>query len=61
MIFLSYLFNEKSPLYGNGTGIKISQVVIVIAVIDNNPQIFHAVPDEHIDRLKEVINNYDTV
>ena len=50
-----------AKMYEERTGIKISQVVIVIAVVDGNPQVFHANPDEHIIRLKEVINNYDTV
>ena len=48
-------------MYEERTGIKISQVVIVIAVSDNDPQVFFADPDEHITRLREVINNYDTV
>ena len=48
-------------MYEERTGIKISQVVIVIAVINSDPQVFFAYPDENIERLKEVINNYDTV
>jgi genome maintenance exonuclease 1 len=50
-----------AKMYEERTGIKISQVVIVIAVSDNSPQVFFADPDEHITRLREVINNYDTV
>ena len=50
-----------AKMYEERTGIKITQVVIVIAVSDNSPQVFYADPDEHISRLREVINNYDTV
>ena len=50
-----------AKMYEERTGIKISQVVIVIAVINSDPQVFFAYPDENIERLKEVINNYDTV
>ena len=50
-----------AKMYEERTGIKISQVVIVIAVSDNDPQVFFANPDEHIPRLREVINSYDTV
>ena len=50
-----------AKMYEERTGIKISQVVIVIAVSDNDPQVFFANPDEHMPRLREVINNYDTV
>ena len=50
-----------AKMYEERTGIKITQVVIVIAVSDNSPQVFFADPDEHITRLREVINNYDTV
>ena len=50
-----------AKMYEERTGIKITQVVIVIAVSDSNPQVFYANPDEHIARLREVINNYDTV
>lgn len=50
-----------AKMYEERTGIKITQVVIVIAVSDNSPQVFFADPDEHITRLREVINSYDTV
>ena len=48
-------------MYEERTGIKISLVDIVIPGSDNVQQVFFADPDEHITRLREVINNYDTV
>jgi len=47
-----------AKMYEERTGIKVSQVVIVIAVVDGTPQVFYANPDEHVERLQEVINNY---
>ena len=47
-----------AKMYEERTGIKVSQVVIVIAVVDGTPQIFYANPDEHVERLQEVINSY---
>ena len=47
-----------AKMYEERTGNKVTQVVIVIAVVDGTPQIFYADPDEHVERLQEVINNY---
>ena len=47
-----------AKMYEERTGIKVSQVVIVIAVVDGTPQVFYPNPDEHVERLQEVINNY---
>lgn len=60
---------EKFYLQGTGyakmfeerTGVKVSKIVIVIAVIDSYPQIYYSDPDVHVDKLKEVINSYNTV
>jgi genome maintenance exonuclease 1 len=47
-----------AKMYEERTGNKVTQVVIVIAVVDGTPQIFYANPDEHVERLQEVINSY---
>jgi len=47
-----------AKMYEERTGTKVTQVVIVIAVVDGTPQIFYADPDEHVERLQEVINSY---
>ena len=47
-----------AKMYEERTGNKVTQVVIVIAVVDGTPQVFYANPDEHVERLQEVINNY---
>jgi len=47
-----------AKMYEERTGNKVTQVVIVIAVVDGTPQIFYADPDEHVERLQEVINSY---
>ena len=47
-----------AEMYEERTGNKVTQVVIVIAVVDGTPQIFYADPDEHVERLQEVINSY---
>ena len=47
-----------AKMYEERTGNKVTQVVIVIAVVDGTPQVFYADPDEHVERLQEVINSY---